>query len=33
MDQRKHMGKGKQGVIIPVAPNLSEMDETYFRFI
>ena len=33
MNNRKHMGKEKDGVIIPVAPNLSEMDEAYFRFI
>ena len=33
MDKRKHMGKEKQGIIIPVASGLSEMDETYFRFI
>lgn len=33
MDRRKHMGEEKRGLIIPVAPSLSEMDETYFRFI
>lgn len=25
MDNRNHMGKNKEGVIFPVAPNLSEM--------
>lgn len=33
MDKRKHMGKTKEGVIFPVAPNLSEMDDSYLRFI
>lgn len=33
MDKRKHIGRKKQGVIIPVAPSLSEMDERYFKFI
>lgn len=25
MDKRRHMGKDKEGVIFPVAPNLSEI--------
>lgn len=33
MDKRKHMGKTKEGVIFPVAPNLSEMGDSYLRFI
>ena len=33
MDKRKHMGKDKKGVIFPVAPNLSEMDDDYLQFI
>lgn len=33
MDRRKPMGEEKRGVIIPVVPSLSKMDETYFRFI
>lgn len=33
MDNRKHMGKDKEGVIFPVAPNLSEMSESYLDFI
>lgn len=33
MDNRKRMGKNKDGVIFPVAPNLSEMSDTYLKFI
>ena len=33
MDNRKHMGKNKEGVIFPIAPNLSEMSEDYLDFI
>ena len=33
MDKRKHMGKDKDGVIFPVAPNLSEMGDSYLQFI
>ena len=33
MDSRKRMGKDKDGVIFPVAPNLSEMSEAYLKFI
>lgn len=33
MDNRKHMGKDKEGVIFPIAPNLSEMGESYLKFI
>ncbi len=33
MDKRRHMGKDKEGVIFPVAPNLSEMSEGYLEFI
>ena len=33
MDSRKRMGKNKDGVIFPVAPNLSEMDDSYMPFI
>ena len=33
MDNRNHMGKNKDGVIFPVAPNLSEMSDTYLKFI
>lgn len=29
MDNRNHMGKNKEGVIFSVAPNLSEMSESY----
>lgn len=29
MDNRNHMGKNKEGVIFPVAPNLSEMSDNY----
>ena len=30
LDNRKRMGKNKDGVIFPVAPNLSEMSDTYY---
>ncbi len=33
MDSRKRMGKDKDGVIFPVAPNLSEMSNSYLDFI
>ena len=33
MDSRKHMGKDKDGVIFPVAPNLFEMSDGYLEFI
>ncbi len=33
MNNRKQMGKNKDGVIFPVAPNLSEMSDTYLKFI
>ena len=33
LDSRKRMGKNKDGVIFPVAPNLSEMSDTYLKFI
>ena len=33
MDSRKRMGKDKGGVIFPVAPNLSEMSDSYLDFI
>ena len=33
MDNRKHMGKNRDGVIFPVAPNLSEMSDSYMQFI
>lgn len=33
MDIRNHMGKDKEGVIFPIAPNLSEMSESYLQFI
>lgn len=33
MDSRKRMGKDKAGVIFPVAPNLSEMSDSYLDFI
>ena len=33
MDNRNHMGKNKDGVILPVAPNLSEMSDAYLRII
>ena len=33
MDKRRHMGKDKDGVIFPVAPNLSEMSDSYLEFM
>ena len=33
MDKRKRMGKDKEGVVFPVAPNLSEMGDSYLQFI
>lgn len=33
MDSRKHMGKDKDGAVFPVAPNLSEMSDSYLDFI
>lgn len=33
MEDRKHMGKQKEGVVIPVAPNMQEMDMSYIEFI
>lgn len=33
MDDRKRMGNDKEGVIFPIAPNISEMGETYLQFI
>ena len=33
MDDRKHIGKKKDGVILPVAPNISEMAVSYPDFI
>ena len=33
MNDRKHMGKDKDGVIFPVAPQLSEMRDSYLDFI
>ena len=33
MDKRQYMGKDKEGVIFPVAPNLSEMSDSYLQFI
>ena len=33
MDNRKRMGKDRGGVIFPVAPNLSETDDSYLPFI
>ena len=33
MDNRNHMGKNKEGVIFPVAPNLSEMGDNYLQFM
>ena len=33
MDKRRYMGKDKEGVIFPVAPNLSEMSDGYLEFI
>lgn len=33
MGKRKHMGKDKEEVIFPVAPNISEMADSYLQFI
>lgn len=33
MDKRKRMGKDKEGVIFPIAPNRSEMSDGYLQFI
>ena len=33
LDNRKRMGKDKDGIIFPVAPNLSEMSDSYMKFI
>ncbi len=33
MDNRKQMGKDKEGLIFPVAPNLSEIGDGYLEFI
>jgi len=33
MESRRRMGKDKDGVILPVAPNLSEMRDRYLDFI
>lgn len=33
MNSRNHMGKDREGAIFPVAPNLSEMSDTYLQFI
>ena len=33
MDNQKSMGKDKEGVIFPIAPNLSEMGDSYLEFI
>lgn len=33
MDNRKHVGKDKNGVFFPIAPNLSEMSDSYLQFI
>lgn len=33
MEDRKHMGKQKEGVVIPVAPSMQEMDTSYIEFI
>ncbi len=33
MDNRKHMGENREGVIFPIAPNLSEMSDSYMQFI
>ena len=33
MNNRKRMGKDKDGVIFPVAPKLSEMSDSYLNFI
>ncbi|MDR0908961.1 MAG: PDDEXK nuclease domain-containing protein [Spirochaetaceae bacterium] len=33
MDDRKHLGKRKKGVIIPATPPLAEMDASYFELL
>ena len=33
MDDRKHMGRARNGAMIPVAPGLPEMGDGYLRFI
>lgn len=33
MENRNRMGKNKEGVIFPVAPNLSDMSGAYLEFI
>ena len=33
MDNRNQMGKNRDGVTFPVAPNLSEMSDAYLKFI
>ncbi len=33
MNDRRHMGKDKDGVIFPIAPHLSEMSDSYLNFI
>ena len=33
MNERKRMGKDKKGVVIPVAPTISEMSEGYLQVI
>lgn len=33
MNERNHMGKAKDGVLFPIAPNLSEMSDGYLEFI
>ena len=33
MDNQKSMGKDKEGVIFPIAPNFSEMGDSYLEFI
>lgn len=33
MDNRNQIGKNKEGVLFPVAPNISEMSNVYLKFI
>lgn len=33
MNERRKMGKDRKGVIIPVAPTISEMSEGYLQVI
>lgn len=33
MSDRKHIGKAKEDVLFPLAPDLSDMSESYFSFI